>query len=96
MVQYLSTEDVEAALDHPVVFAHGEERFPRDLEGKMVLGKTTYLDTWKAMEKLLKNGKVKALGVSNFSKGEIQTLLDQGSVVCRDLPLTDGWQRYLP
>jgi diketogulonate reductase-like aldo/keto reductase len=82
-LQELNTPYVDLLMMHyPVVFARGEERFPRDSEGKMILGKTTYLDTWKAMEKLLKTGKVKALGVSNFSKCEIQTLLDQGSVVC--------------
>lgn len=47
----------------------------------MVMGETTYVDTWKAMEKLLGTGKVKAIGVSNFSKGEIETLLREGSVV---------------
>lgn len=81
-LQELDTPYVDLLMMHyPVVFSRGEERFPRDSEGKMVLGKTTYIDTWKAMEKLLQNGKVKALGVSNFSRGEIQTLLDQGSVV---------------
>jgi alcohol dehydrogenase (NADP+) len=40
-------------LDTPYVFARGNERFPRDFEGRMMLGKTTYVDTSKAMEKLL-------------------------------------------
>jgi diketogulonate reductase-like aldo/keto reductase len=47
----------------------------------MIAGETTYLDTWKAMEKLTKTGKVKAIGVSNFSKGEIETLLNGSSTV---------------
>lgn len=79
----LDTPYVDLLMMHyPCVFRRGEERFPRDAEGKMILGKTTFVDTWKAMEKLLQTGKVKALGVSNFSKGEIQALLDNGSVVC--------------
>ncbi|TVY35138.1 putative oxidoreductase [Lachnellula subtilissima] len=66
-------DDVEAALDVSL----------RDLDtpyvdlllmhypcGKMVHGKTTYVDTWKALEKVLLTGKVNAIGVSNFSKGE--------------------------
>lgn len=78
----LDTPYVDLYLIHyPCTFARGEDRFPKDKEtGKMVMGETTYVDTWKAMEKLLGTGKVKAIGVSNFSKGEIETLLREGSV----------------
>ena len=80
----LDTPYVDLLMMHyPCVFARGTERFPREADGKMILGQTTYVDTWRAMEKLLSTGKVKAIGVSNFSKGEIQTLLDQCSVVRR-------------
>jgi alcohol dehydrogenase (NADP+) len=80
----LDTPYVDLLMMHyPCVFARGTERFPREADGKMILGQTTYVDTWKAMEKLLSTGKVKAIGASNFGKGEIQTLLDQCSVVCR-------------
>ena len=72
-------DDVENALDASLK----DLSVPRDADSKMILGQTTYVDTWKAMEKLLSTGKVKAIGVSNFSKGEIQTLLDQCSVVRR-------------
>ncbi|KAK9430121.1 NADP-dependent oxidoreductase domain-containing protein [Lipomyces doorenjongii] len=44
------------------------------------MGETTYEDTWKALEKLEKTGKTKAIGVSNFSKGEVENLLDNGTV----------------
>lgn len=37
--------------------------------------------TYKAMEKLLKTGKTKAIGISNFSKAEIERLLKETSVV---------------
>jgi diketogulonate reductase-like aldo/keto reductase len=33
------------------------------------------------MEKLLTTGKAKAIGVSNFSKAELETLLKEGSIV---------------
>ncbi|KAK2770334.1 aldehyde reductase [Colletotrichum kahawae] len=77
----LDTPYVDLFLMHyPCTFARGEDRFPKDASGKMVMGKTTFLDTWKAMEALLKTGKTRAIGVSNFSKDEVQTLLDRGSV----------------
>ncbi|PQE27101.1 aldehyde reductase protein [Rutstroemia sp. NJR-2017a WRK4] len=78
----LDTPYVDLLMMHyPCSFARGPERFPRDSEGRMIRGETTYTDTWKAMEKLVTTGKVKAIGVSNFSKGEIETLLREGSVV---------------
>ncbi|KAI5927256.1 putative aldehyde reductase [Camillea tinctor] len=77
----LGTPYVDLLLMHyPCTFARGPEPFPRDSSGKMILGKTTYVDTWKAMEKLLKTGKTKAIGVSNFSKGELETLMRECSV----------------
>ncbi|KAK2612019.1 hypothetical protein QQS21_001984 [Conoideocrella luteorostrata] len=81
----LGTPYVDLLLMHyPCTFARGDERFPRDHDGKMILGKTTFVDTWKAMEELLTTGKVKAIGVSNFSKGETQTLIENTSTASLD------------
>jgi diketogulonate reductase-like aldo/keto reductase len=78
----LDTPYVDLLMMHyPCTFARGPDRFPRDASGKMIHGERTYVDTWKAMEKLLDTGKVKALGISNFSKGEIETLLRECSTV---------------
>lgn len=78
----LNTPYVDLLMMHyPCTFQRGEERFPRDSDGKMIHGETTFLDTWKAMEELVKIGKVKALGVSNFSKGELETLISGSSTV---------------
>lgn len=68
-------------LHYPVVFKPGDEKFPRDASGKMILGETTFVDTWKAMEKVMKTDKARAIGISNFSKGEIEKLLDECDVV---------------
>ncbi|WP_410658167.1 aldo/keto reductase [Amycolatopsis sp. lyj-112] len=40
-----------------------------------------YLDTWKAFEKLYADGRVRAIGVSNFQPAHLERLLDAGSVV---------------
>jgi 2,5-diketo-D-gluconate reductase A len=40
-----------------------------------------YVDTWKAMESLLNDGTVRAVGVSNFQPEHLQRLLDEAYVV---------------
>ncbi len=40
-----------------------------------------YVDTWKAMEKLYEQGKVRAIGVSNFLKHHLEELIPNCSVV---------------
>lgn len=37
--------------------------------------------TYKAMEKALKTGKTRAIGISNFSRAELERLLENTSVV---------------
>lgn len=59
----------------------GDEWFPVDKEGKIARGETSYIDTWKAMEKLLAKGKARAIGLSNFDQGQIQDIIDQCDVV---------------
>lgn len=39
------------------------------------------IESWKAMEKLYKDGKIRAIGVSNFSESDIQALLDACDIV---------------
>lgn len=39
------------------------------------------IQTWKAMEKLYNDGKIRAIGVSNFSKQDIQALIDASDTV---------------
>ncbi|TCD61638.1 hypothetical protein EIP91_008144 [Steccherinum ochraceum] len=41
----------------------------------------TFVETWQAMEKLLDTGKVKSIGVSNFSEKNLDILLPQAKVV---------------
>lgn len=38
------------------------------------------LPTWRAMEKLVESGKVRHIGISNFTVGRAQKLLDQAKI----------------
>ncbi|EAW07860.1 aldo/keto reductase [Aspergillus clavatus NRRL 1] len=77
----LQLDYVDLFLMHwPVAWKRGEELFPKE-NGKPAMENIDFVDTYKAMEKLLSTGKVKAIGVSNFSKAEIEHLLKNTSVV---------------
>ena len=43
-------------------------------------GKDKYLETWRALEKLYKDGKVKSIGVSNFHVDHLENLLANSEV----------------
>jgi len=78
----LGLDYVDLFLMHwPSAFKPGSSFFPKDSNGKNETADISYLSTWKAMEKLIDTGKTKAIGVSNFSKQELETLLKEGSVV---------------
>jgi len=73
----LETDYLDLYLMHwPSAFARSDSLFPDNREGNI-----DYIDTWKAMEKLVQNGKCKAIGISNFSKAEIERLLSSSSTV---------------
>jgi diketogulonate reductase-like aldo/keto reductase len=40
-----------------------------------------YVDTWRALERLLADGRVRAIGVSNFTEAHLTRLLDETDVV---------------
>lgn len=43
--------------------------------GKSITADIDYLDTWRAMEQLMKTGKIRSLGMSNFNSQQIDRLL---------------------
>jgi alcohol dehydrogenase (NADP+) len=65
----------------PVAFKRGDDMFPTDKDGNIITDKIDYVDTYKAMEKLLKDGKVKAIGISNFAKKEVERVLKEADTV---------------
>jgi diketogulonate reductase-like aldo/keto reductase len=75
-LQRLGVDYVDLYLMH-YPCAHDKEKF---YEGEMVVLDIDYAETWKAMEELLGTGKVKAIGISNFSKEEVEHLLKSCTV----------------
>ncbi|ODA77191.1 hypothetical protein RJ55_06818 [Drechmeria coniospora] len=77
----LGLDYVDLFLMHwPVAWKRGEEFFPRE-KGKMAVVDISFVDTYKAMEKLLDTEKAKAIGVSNFSKAQMELLMEAATVV---------------
>lgn len=78
----LGVDYVDLYLMHwPVAFASGDRWFPLDNKGVFRLSDVSFLDTWKAMEKLVKTGKTRAIGVSNFNIRRLEELLAGSDVV---------------
>lgn len=56
--------------------------FPKLEDGSRDLDREwSHIDTWKNLEKLVKTGKTKAIGVSNYSVKYLKDLLAQASIV---------------
>jgi alcohol dehydrogenase (NADP+) len=68
-------------MHYPCAFRRGEELMPLAPDGRIIVEDIPFVETWKAMEKLISTGKTKAIGVSNFSKVELEQILAEGSVV---------------
>lgn len=62
-----------------------EELLPKDSEGNLAFSDVDYLDTYKAMEKLVELGLVKSIGVSNFNSEQITRILEN----CTIKPVTN-------
>jgi len=78
----LGIESCDLYLMHwPMAFKSGGEKMPMDDNNKIVPGDTPIKDSWQAMEKLYEEGKVKAIGVSNFNIDQMKELLSYAKVV---------------
>ncbi|XP_064075792.1 aldo-keto reductase family 1 member B1-like isoform X2 [Vanessa tameamea] len=64
----------------PQAYKEDGELFPADEAGKIQFSDVDYVDTWKALEPLAKEGLVKSLGISNFNSKQIERLLEHATI----------------
>ena len=68
----LQLDYVDLYLMHwPIAFQPGDVKMPKNPDGTMNYGDTPFIDTWAAMEKLVDEGLVKHIGLSNFNSKQI-------------------------
>ena len=72
----LQLDYVDLYLIHtPFAFQPGDEQDPRDANGNVIYDKgVTLLDTWRALEGLVDEGKCKAIGLSDISLGQAKEI----------------------
>ena len=78
----LQLDDVDLYLIHtPFAFQPGDEQDPRDANGDVIYDKgVTLLDTWRALESLVDDGKCKAIGLSDVSLEKVKEIFDAARI----------------
>ncbi len=65
----------------PFAFQPGDEQDPRDADGNVIYDKgVTLLDTWRALERLVDEGKCKAIGLSDVNLAQTQEIFDAARI----------------
>jgi len=65
----------------PFAFRPGDDQDPRDRDGNVIYDKgVTLLDTWKALESLVSEGKCRAIGLSDVRLDTVKKIFDAAKI----------------
>ncbi|XP_055591538.1 aldo-keto reductase family 1 member B1-like [Uranotaenia lowii] len=86
-LEKLGLDYIDLYLMHTPMGYKFESWEPEDPDADTVPEFTTvdFVDTWRAMEKLLDTGKVKSIGVSNFNSEQVARIVNE----CKVVPVTN-------
>ena len=78
----LQLDYVDLYLIHtPFAFQPGDDQDPRDADGNVIYDKgVTLLDTWGSVEKLVGEGKCKAIGLSDVGLEKVKEIFDAAAI----------------
>ena len=78
----LQLDYVDLYLIHtPFAFQPGDEQDPRDANGNVIYDKeATLVDTWRALERLVDEGKCKAIGLSDVSLDQTKEIFEAARI----------------
>src|ERR1700729_1232044 len=78
----LQLEFVDLYLTHtPFAFQPGDEQDPRDANGNVIYDNgVTLLDTWRALEALVDEGKCKAIGLSDVNLEQVKGIVEAARI----------------
>jgi diketogulonate reductase-like aldo/keto reductase len=78
----LQLDSVDLYLIHtPFAFQPGDEQDPRDAAGNVIYDHgVTLLDTWKALESLVDEGKCKAIGLSDVNMAQVKGVVEAARI----------------
>jgi diketogulonate reductase-like aldo/keto reductase len=81
-VRKLQIDYLDLYLIHtPFAFQPGDVQDPRDANGNVIYDKeTTLLDTWRALESLVQEGRCKAIGLSDVSLEMVKQIVDAATI----------------
>lgn len=77
---------------HAYKYVGDDVMFPLDDNGDVIMNEIDYIDTWRAMERLVELGLTKSIGVSNFNEAQLERLLSVAKIkpVCNQIECHPG------
>src|SRR6201993_3183159 len=80
--QRLQLDHVDCYLIHtPFAFRPGDEQDPRDERGQVIYDHgVTLVETWQALERLVDEGKCKAIGLSNVNLEKLREIVEAARI----------------